>query len=136
MLSLETIGYYRDEPGTQRYPEPFERLFPDRGNFLAMVSNLRSAWLLRRAARAFRGASSLKVIASPAPERIPGVGWSDHRSFWQHGYHAIMLTDTAFYRYPHYHTTDDTPDKIDYSRQALVVTVVMGILREISHYPR
>jgi hypothetical protein len=132
MLSLETIGFYSDEPGSQHYPAPFHLLFPRRGNFLAMTSNLASSALLRRVAAAFRRASSLPVVAAPAPERIPGIGWSDHWSFWQHGFPAVMLTDTAPYRYPHYHTTNDTPDKLDYERLARVVSGCVGVLRMLA----
>jgi Zn-dependent M28 family amino/carboxypeptidase len=132
MISLETLGYFSDAPGSQQYPRPFGLLFPDRGNFVAMVSNLRSAALLRKVRGAFRSATSLPVIASPAPERIPGVGWSDHWAFWQHGVPAVMFTDTAPFRYPHYHTREDTPDKINYDRLARVVTGCIGVLRALS----
>jgi Zn-dependent M28 family amino/carboxypeptidase len=122
MISLETIGYYSDEVRSQRYPFPFGMVFPNRGNFLAMVSNLRSVGALRTAAKAFRSATCLPLIASPAPAAIPGVAWSDHWSFWHHGYRALMLTDTALYRYPHYHSNSDTADRLDYERMARVVT--------------
>jgi Zn-dependent M28 family amino/carboxypeptidase len=132
MISLETLGYYREEKGTQHYPAPFHLLFRDRGNFVAMVSNVGSAAVLRRAASAFRRATTLPVIAVPAPERIPGIGWSDHWSFWQSGFRAIMLTDTAPYRNPHYHSADDTPDTLDYERLARVVTGCTEIVRSLS----
>jgi hypothetical protein len=122
MISLETIGYYSDEVGSQRYPFPFGMVFPNRGNFLAMVSNARSVGALRTAAKAFRSATCLPLIASAAPAAIPGVAWSDHWSFWKHGYRALMLTDTALYRYPHYHSNSDTADRLDYERMARVVT--------------
>jgi Zn-dependent M28 family amino/carboxypeptidase len=132
MISLETLGYYSDAPGSQQYPRPFHLLFPDRGNFVAMVSNMDSASLLRQVRNAFRAATSLPVIASPAPERIPGIGWSDHWSFWQHGMRAVMVTDTAPFRYPHYHTRQDTPDKIDYERLARLVTGCLGVLKTLT----
>lgn len=131
MISLETLGYYSDAPGSQQYPPPFNLLFPNRGNFVAMVSNVSSASLLRQVRNAFRSTSSVPVVASPAPERIPGVGWSDHWSFWRQGVPAVMLTDTAPYRYPYYHTREDTPDKIDYDRLARVVTGCLGVLRSV-----
>jgi Zn-dependent M28 family amino/carboxypeptidase len=128
MVSLETIGYYSDEVGSQRYPFPFGVVLPSRGNFLAMVSNIRSARVLRSAAKAFRSATRLPLIASPAPAWIPGIAWSDHWSFWQHRYRALMLTDTAPYRYPHYHLDSDTPDKLDYESMARVVTGCAGVI--------
>ena len=129
MISLETIGYYSDAPGSQRYPFPFHWLFPNRGNFLAMVSNIGSVRALRTASRAFRSATRLPLIASPAPASIPGVAWSDHWSFWQHGYRAMMLTDTAPYRYPQYHSTADTPERLDYERMAQAVTGCAAVVR-------
>ena len=71
MMSLETIGYYTDVPGSQHYPLPFRLLLPDRGNFLAMVSNLGSVRALRAASRAFRSATRLPLLAAPAPAWIP-----------------------------------------------------------------
>lgn len=116
MISLETVGYYSDAPGSQRYP-PFLRWFyPERANFIGFVSNLASRTLLRRAVAAFRGASDFPVESLAAPAFVPGVGWSDQLSFWFAGYPGIMVTDTALYRDPHYHTAQDTPDKIDYAR--------------------
>jgi Zn-dependent M28 family amino/carboxypeptidase len=121
MLSLETIGFYSDEKGSQRYPAPLNLVFPDTGNFIAFVSNLRSARLLRAAQRAFKARTSFPIEAAPAPESLPGVGWSDQWSFWRAGYPAIMVTDTAPYRYPWYHTEHDTPEKIDYEKFCQVV---------------
>jgi Zn-dependent M28 family amino/carboxypeptidase len=128
MFSLETIGYYTSERGSQRYPPPLHLLFPSVGNFLAMVGNFQSRKLVSSAMSAFREASSLPVVGSPAPESLPGVAWSDHWAFWQQGYPAIMLTDTAPFRYPHYHTSEDTPDKIDYEQLALVVIGMRGVI--------
>jgi Zn-dependent M28 family amino/carboxypeptidase len=121
MLSLETIGYYSDAPGSQQYPSPLDLLFPDVGNFIGFVSNLGSARLLRAAQCAFRARTPFPIHAAPAPESVPGVGWSDQWAFWRAGYPALMVTDTAPYRYPWYHTADDTPDKIDFERFAIVV---------------
>ena len=132
MLSLESLGYFNDERGSQRYPAPFSLFFPDRGNFLAMVSNFRSAPLLRTARSAFTSGTRLPVIASPAPARIPGVGWSDHWSFWQQGYRAIMLTDTVPYRNPHYHSISDLPDPLDYTRLVEVVRGCAAVVERLA----
>ncbi|MFL6353269.1 MAG: M28 family peptidase [Bryobacteraceae bacterium] len=132
MLSLETIGYYSDEPGTQTYPIGFHPGYPDRGNFLGFVANFRSAPLLRRALKSFRSATSLPAEGAAGPAAIPGMGWSDHWSFWQFGYSALMLTDTAPYRYPYYHTAEDTPEKLDYERLARAVSGVAAIIRTLA----
>ena len=120
MFSLETIGYYSDEPGSQHYPLPFSFFYPDQGNFIAFVANLRSRELLHQTISGFRAKAEFPSEGIAAPAFIPGVDWSDQRSFWAQGYRALMVTDTALYRYPWYHTPRDTPDKVDYERLARV----------------
>jgi len=132
MFSLETIGYYSDEPGSQHYPFPLSLFYPSRGNFIAFVSNLGSRPLLHASIAAFRADAAFPSEGVAAPGFVPGVDWSDHRSFWREGYPALMVTDTALYRYPHYHTAQDTPDKVDYERLARVVAGLMGMLRELA----
>lgn len=131
MFSLETIGYYSDATGSQSYPIGFHPGYPDRGNFLGFVSNLESAGLLRSALRSFRRATSLPATGAAAPASIPGIGWSDHWSFWQCGYQALMLTDTAPFRYPYYHSAEDTPEKLDYDRLTRAVTGIAAILNDL-----
>ena len=132
MLSIETIGYYSDEPRSQRYPFPLSLFYPDTGNFLAFVSNFGSRRLLHTAIGAFRRHAAFPSEGVAAPAAIPGVDWSDHWSFWEEGYPALMVTDTAPFRYPHYHTREDTPDKVDYERLARVVTGLRGMLEDLS----
>jgi hypothetical protein len=134
MVSLETIGYYSDEPGSQSYPIGFHPGYPDRGNFLGFVSDPKSAPLLRRFVKAFRSATPLPAEGSAAPASIPGVGWSDHWSFWQFGYRALMVTDTAPYRYPYYHTAEDTPEKLDYDRLARALTGLRAAILALADY--
>jgi Zn-dependent M28 family amino/carboxypeptidase len=114
MVSLETLGCYFDQPGSQRYPLLFRYFFPDRGNFLGLVSDLRSGRVMRRMAKTFRRHSDFPLEHVAAFRWIPGIAWSDHLSFWRQGYPALMVTDTAFYRYHYYHTPEDTPDKLTY----------------------
>jgi len=121
MLSLETMGYYSEARGSQQYPAPIALLYPDVGNFIAFVSNIRSAPLLMKARRAFKRRTPFPLQSAALPDVIPGVGWSDQWAFWQAGYRAMMVTDTAPFRYPSYHTANDTPDKIDYDKLAHVV---------------
>ncbi|MEN8260981.1 MAG: M28 family peptidase [Pseudomonadota bacterium] len=121
MLSLEMLGVYSDRPYSQRYPPFLGFFYPDRGNFIAFVSNLSSRPVLKRVVKAFRSVSSFPSEYLVAPSLVPGVGWSDQLSFWRVGYPALMVTDTAFYRYAHYHKPEDTPDKLDYDRMAQVV---------------
>jgi Zn-dependent M28 family amino/carboxypeptidase len=132
MLSLESIGCYRDAPGSQSYPAGLGLLYPDRGDFVAFVSNLGSARLLRRAVRAFRGAVDLPCQAAALPAAIPGVGWSDQWAFWEHGYPALMVTDTAPFRDPWYHTAGDTEEKLDYERLGRVVEGLAAAISELA----
>ncbi len=135
MLSLETIGFFDDTPGSQHYPSLFRWFYPDRGNFIAFVSNLRSRSLLRRCVAAFRGQSTVPVECAALPPLVPGVGWSDHASFWLEGYPAVMVTDTAPYRYPHYHLPDDRPAHLDYETLAEVVAGIGAVVAELSGLP-
>jgi Zn-dependent M28 family amino/carboxypeptidase len=133
MICLETIGFYTDQPGSQKFPEPFNQsLAHDAGNFLAIVSNLESEPLLKECATAFRSAVRFPSIALSATETVRGLDYSDHQSFWRLGYSAVMVTDTAFFRYPHYHERTDTPDKIDFDRLAVVSTGLTAIIKKIA----
>ena len=121
MLSLETMGFYRDEPGSQRYPPGVGLLYPDRGNFIAFVANPASRTCLRRLIGSFRAVATIPSEGAALPAVLPGVGWSDHRSFWDAGIPAVMVTDTAPFRDPAYHRASDTPERLDYARLARVV---------------
>ncbi|MCA9802828.1 MAG: M28 family peptidase [Cyanobacteria bacterium HKST-UBA02] len=132
MICLETIGYFTDEPDTQKYPLPlFGFLLPSTGNFISFIANLQSISLLRRSIKSFRENVDFPSEGCAVPQEIRGVEFSDHRNFWKFGYPAIMVTDTAFFRYPHYHTEEDTPDKIDYDKLALVVSGLTGMVRDL-----
>jgi hypothetical protein len=132
MLSLETIGYYSDQPGSQQYPPPFNAFYPDTGNFIGVVGNIESAELVRQVAGSFRRVAKFPCEGGALPEMIDGVAWSDHSSFWHHGYSAAMITDTAPFRYPHYHQPTDTPDRNDYDRMARVVDGMTQVIRELA----
>jgi Zn-dependent M28 family amino/carboxypeptidase len=132
MMALETIGYFSEEPGSQRYPPFFRWFYPDRGNFIAFVSDLRSRPLLQRAVAEFRARSDFPVECCSTFARVPGVDWSDHGSFWREGYRAFMVTDTAPYRYPHYHTEFDTPDRVNYEALARVTLGIRGVVSALA----
>lgn len=132
MLSLETIGYYTGQPASQRYPFPFSLFYPDTGNFIGFVGDLSSWRLVRRATGAFRASTAFPSEGVAAPRATRGVHWSDHWSFWQAGYPAIMVTDTAFYRYPHYHAATDTPEKLDYNGLARVTGGLAGVIKTLA----
>ena len=132
MISLETIGYFSDAPDSQVYPSPLLGAFyPRVGNFIGFVGNIDSRRLVRRALSRFRRAERLPSEGAAVPAFIPGVAWSDHWSFWQQGYPAIMITDTAPFRYPHYHALTDTPDKLEYDRFALAVSALENVIEDL-----
>jgi len=134
MVSLETIGCFLDQPGTQRFPDPaLATLYPSTGNFVAIVGNTANAALVTR----LRDAFDLAGCGMPSqpfagPEALPGVGWSDHWAFWQHGYAAVMITDTAPFRDEHYHTPTDLPANVDHPRLAQVVIGMCSALRALA----
>ncbi len=130
MLCLEMVGYYCDEPGSQRVldeiPLFLRCAFPATGNFLAAVGNLRSVRLGWRFRRGFKKASSFPLYSIALPEAVHAIRLSDHSSFWDQRYPALMLTDTSFLRNPHYHLPSDTPETLDYERMAEVTLGVAG----------
>jgi Zn-dependent M28 family amino/carboxypeptidase len=135
MISLETIGCYADAEGSQRYPFPFSLLYPRTGNFIGFVGNLRSRRLVRRTVGAFRRHAPFPSEGLVAPGWITELGWSDHWAFWQEGWPALMVTDTAPFRYAHYHTPEDTPDRIDYERFARVTAGLVRVVEELAGEP-
>jgi Zn-dependent M28 family amino/carboxypeptidase len=131
MVSLEMIGYFSDRPGSQRYPVPaMSRLYPDRGNFIAIVGKLSGSKSTRHAKAILSGATDLPVHSINAPPLlVQGIDFSDHLSYWREGFPAIMITDTAFLRNPNYHQSGDTYDKLDYERMAKVVQGVYALVQ-------
>jgi Zn-dependent M28 family amino/carboxypeptidase len=136
MLSLETMGYYSDEIGSQKYPIPLGAIYPLQGNFIGFVSNIASLSLVRDVIASFRSHTQFPSEGAALPGIIPGVGWSDQWSFWQQGYPALMVTDTAPFRYPYYHTPEDTPDKVDFERTARVVAGLEHVIADLSGLSR
>lgn len=132
MLCLETIGYYTDQPKTQKYPTPFSLFYPSTGNFIGFVSNLSSRKLLHTVIASFRKNCKFPSEGGAIPEIIPGINWSDHQSFWRQGYPAIMVTDTAPFRYPYYHCPEDTSDKIDYDSLAIVTSGLQSVILDLT----
>lgn len=131
MFSVETVGYYSDEPNSQDYPKPLNALYPATGNFVGFVGNVASRALLHRVIKSFRDTTPFPSEGGALPSGIPGVNWSDHWAFWQIGAPALMITDTAPFRYPHYHTPEDTPDKLDFERMARITIGLERVLRAV-----
>ncbi|MEA3062776.1 MAG: hypothetical protein QOJ94_2557 [Sphingomonadales bacterium] len=120
MIALETLGFYSDAAGSQHYPPPLGAFYPDKGDFVAFVGTLGSRSWVRHVVRDFRATARFPSEGGTAPAFLQGIDWSDHWSFGKVGVPALMVTDTAPFRYPFYHTRADTPDKVDYGRLARV----------------
>lgn len=130
MISTEMIGYFSDETDSQMLPlTGLGLLYPSEGNFIGVIGRLRDGALVRSVKRSMIEATELPVESFNAPPSlVPGIDFSDHLDYWHHGYPAVMVTDTAFYRNFAYHTADDTPDRLDYARMA---DVVRGLYRVV-----
>lgn len=133
MISLETMGYYDDRKGSQSFPAGLRRFYPDTGNFIGIVGNVKSKALVDSFHSKFTTHSDFPAEKAALPAALPGVGWSDQWSFWKVNYPALMITDTAVYRYPHYHLKTDTPDKIDFPRFTKVTKGVVAAVRELAN---
>lgn len=132
MLSLETLGYYSDAPQSQRYPSPvFAWLFPTTGNFISFVGSTSARKLVQQTVGSFRRHAAFPSQGAALPGAISGVEWSDNWGFSHQGYPALMVTDTAPFRYSYYHTPHDTPDKLDYDRFAYVTSLLEKVIGDL-----
>lgn len=133
MIALDMLGLYCDKPGSQRYPFPLSLVYPNRGNFIAVVGNSRSRRLMRRVTQCMRGGAGLPVQGLALPQwLVPDIRRSDHGSFWEFGYPAVLITDTGNFRSSLYHSAKDTPDTLRYDAMAVVVQQLVYTLRHIA----
>ena len=131
-LSIESVGVFSDATDSQHYPWPFSWFYPSTGNFLAFIGNPASRDLTRRATVVFRQYATVGSEAAVMPDSIDGVGWSDHWAFWQVGYPAVMVTDTAVFRNASYHKPTDTPEKLDYERLGRAVRGIDAVVVDLA----
>ncbi len=128
---MESIGYYSEEKGSQHYPYLFNFLYPNQANFIGFVGNFSSRKLIEDVIKTFRNNVDFPSEGYSGPSLVPGVGWSDQWSFWKHGFKAMMITGTALYRNPNYHTERDIPSTIDYDRMARVVWGLKSVFQKL-----
>lgn len=131
MISLEMLGYYSEQHRSQFYPPPLGLLYPSRGDYIGMVANWSSRRFLVALKRGFAPPRGTPLVAAALPRIIPEINLSDQLYFWKRGWPAVMVTDTAFLRNPHYHQKTDTPEKLDYERMADVVDGLEAALRQL-----
>jgi Zn-dependent M28 family amino/carboxypeptidase len=131
MVSLEMVGFFNDERGSQSYPVALMKLlYPSRGNFIAIVGRWDQRSTVRAFKRACAGTADIPVVSLAAPASLPAIDFSDHRNYWAEGYPALMITDTSYFRNPNYHQPTDTYDTLDYRRMAEVVRMLHAGLLE------
>lgn len=135
MLSLEMLGYYATEPGSQKYPPGLSYIYPGTGDFIAFVANIQNRSLLADSIETFRRRARFPSYGLAGFSFIKGISLSDHSSFWEYDFPAIMVTDTAFFRNPHYHEPTDTPDKLDFLRLARVVRGLYPVIHHLAGAP-
>lgn len=129
MVSLEMIGYFDSRLGSQQFPFPLlYTMYSSRGDSIAIISNPKGRKLTRALKRHMSANSDVPVVSINAPAALPGIDFSDHRSYWKHKWPAVMVTDTAFYRNHEYHRPGDTADRLNYANMAQVVRGVYGAL--------
>jgi hypothetical protein len=132
MICLEMVGYTCKEAGCQRYPFPLQFLgYPETGTFIGIVGNVKSLGFSRRLRDGFQRNPDLPVVSLTVPFDgwiMPAVRLSDHASFWSNGYRAVMVTDSAFFRNPHYHLPSDTMETLDFDFMAELVHSLVRFL--------
>ena len=121
MYSMEMLGYFDDTPGSQKYPPVLDWFYPDTGNFIAFVGNIDHRGPTTDAVAAFRENATIPAYGFAGPSWVKGIDFSDHMPFWNRDIPAVMVTDTSFFRNPHYHELTDTPDTLDYERMGRIV---------------
>lgn len=133
MMALDGLGYFSDKPGSQSYPLPgLGFIYPKTADFIAFVTRVRDSGLLRSVLKSFREQASVPAEGAALPGFVPGVYWSDHWSFWKHGFPAFLVTDTLLFRDPAYHTPQDTPDRLDYNRMAFVAGGLISVVEKLA----
>lgn len=133
MIALEMIGTFSDEVGSQSYPVPLLKVYyPSSGSFIGVVGDWGQRRLIRRVKRGMKGATPLPVCSIAAPAAVSGIDLLDHRCYWDQGFPAVMVTDTAHYRNREYHRAGDTADRLDYARMAQVVVGVYEAVRDLA----
>ncbi|MBA4396738.1 MAG: aminopeptidase [Syntrophus sp. (in: bacteria)] len=136
MISLEMLGYYSDEKGGQSFPFPLMSLiYPTTPDFVAVVGNLSSRGLVKKIATSLRKTGGIGIETLATSSFVPGIDFSDHRSFWKMDYPAAMITDTAFYRNPNYHTENDTIDTLDFTRMNMLLHALVQMAKDLSRKP-
>lgn len=134
MISVDSVGYFTNEPNSQQYPFSFmKRVYPTTGNFINISSHLQDFLEVRQVKKSFKKVADLAVHSINAPEIFPDIATSDHINYWKHGFPALLLSDTTSYRNKHYNTVNDTADKLNYLG---MTRVVQGLYQTIMDFSK
>lgn len=131
MVSLECLGYFKEKKNSQKYPPPLDRQYPSTGNFVAVVGNPPSKALVKMVTYALKTSQTIPCESIAMPDSIQGIGWSDHWSFWQEGYPAVMLTDTALNRNPNYHKRSDLPATLNFAKMTAATRGIFAVAHDL-----
>jgi hypothetical protein len=131
MVCLEMIGYYSEQKNSQDYPvAALKAIYPNKGNFISVVGNMGQGSMVKHLKKYMQAGSHIDVQSLTAPASVPGVDFSDHLNYWRYNYPAVMITNTAFFRNPHYHLESDTIETLDFDKMA---EVVKGVYWAVVH---
>ncbi|OFX16479.1 MAG: peptidase M28 [Bacteroidetes bacterium GWA2_31_9] len=132
MISVEMIGYFKDEKKSQSYPLGILSLFyGNRGNYITLVKKFGSGRFARKFCRYYKSTKTILTKQFSAPKSLPGIDYSDHLNYWKHGYSALMITDTSFYRNQNYHESTDTIETLDLFRMSKVIDGIFMTLTSL-----
>jgi len=132
MICLEMIGYFSSEKNSQDYPIGFLKLFyGNKGDFITVVQKFGNGKFGRTVIRKMKSYGLIKTKSFKGPAKLPGVDYSDHLNYWKHGYSAVMINNTAFYRNKNYHEPTDKMETLDLEKMALVIDQVYLTVKTI-----
>ncbi len=132
MICLEMIGYFKQERGTQKYPLGIFKLFKgSRANYITLVRKNGGGKFAKTFSKTFRKNAFLPAKKFVGPVSLAGIDYSDHSNYWNEGYSTLMITDTSFYRNPHYHEKTDTMETLDVKQMAAVIDSLVLALIEM-----
>ncbi|MCL4164784.1 UNVERIFIED_CONTAM: hypothetical protein GTU68_026779, partial [Idotea baltica] len=132
MISLETIGFYSDEIGSQQFPIPaMKKIYGNIGNFITVVQNDKNEFFSEEINNLMKNENFIKTESFKGNPSISGVDFSDHLNYWNHNFAAVMITNTAFYRNKNYHTNKDKLETLDLEKMNLVIKQLYKAIKKI-----
>ncbi len=133
MTAIEMIGYFNDESNSQEYPvKTMKAIYGSKGDYILLVKKLGHKKFVKNFSKQFTIANTIKTSNLKSPKKISGIDFSDHLNYWNAGYDALMVTNTAFYRNKNYHKSTDTMETLDIDRMSKVIDAIYYSLTHIN----